>query len=159
VSNLIENGELFPRNKQSFSLYSRSYQGRICAPRKSTPSVSIAKASGVSFQLWTLCLTRLRPAEGTLFQPFAQHPQTCPIKIKHFDPGMSPITKDVERSAARVLSKTAAHQPVQTVEALAHVAAVDQQKDLQAPTEADHRFAPSRPSNSAANAASAALLI
>src|SRR6267154_4795871 len=108
---------------------------------------------------WTLCLSWLRPAEATLFQPFAQHPQTCPIKIKHFDPGMSPVTKDVERSAARVLSKTAAHQPVQTVEALAHVAAVDQQKDLQAPTEADHRFAPSRPSNSAANAASVALLI
>src|SRR5260370_18412158 len=70
---------------------------------------------------------------------------------------MSPITKDVERSAAMVLSKTAAHQPVQTVEALAHVAAVDQQKDLQAPAEADHRFAPSRPSKSAANAASVAL--
>src|SRR5260221_3450125 len=45
------------------------------------------------------------------------------------------------------------------VEALAHVAAVDQQKDLQAPTEADHRFAPSRPSKSAANAASASLLL
>jgi hypothetical protein len=41
----------------------------------------------------------------------------------------------------------------------AHVAAVDHQKYLQAPAEADHRFEPSRSSNSAANAASALLLI
>ena len=45
------------------------------------------------------------------------------------------------------------------VEAFAHVAAVDEQKDLQAPAEAEHRFEPSRPSNSAAKAASPALLI
>jgi hypothetical protein len=88
-----------------------------------------------------------------------QYPQTRPIKIKYLDPGMATVTKDAERSASRILSKTAAHQTVKTVEAFAHVAAVDHQKYLQASAEADHRFAPSRPSNSAAIAASAALLI
>ena len=58
-----------------------------------------------------------------------------------------------------ILAQTAAHQHVEPVEALAHIAAVDQQKDFQAPAEADHRFAPSRPSNSAAKANSAVLLI
>jgi len=72
---------------------------------------------------------------------------------------MTPVTKHVERSTARILSKTTAHQTRKAVVALAHVAALHQQKDPQAPAEADHRVAPSRPSNSAAKAASAALLI
>jgi len=38
---------------------------------------------------------------------------------------MTPVRKDVERSAARILAKTAAHQPVKPIEALAHIAAVD----------------------------------
>jgi hypothetical protein len=80
------------------------------------------------------------------------------IKIKHFDPCMAPVTKDVERSASGILPKTAAHQTPKTVEAFAHIAAVDHQEYLQAPAEADHRFEPSRPSTSAASAASAALL-
>jgi hypothetical protein len=49
VPNQIKNIELFIAVGRSFFLYSRSYQGRNFAPRKSTPSVSIAKASGVSF--------------------------------------------------------------------------------------------------------------
>ena len=72
---------------------------------------------------------------------------------------MTPIRKDVEGSASRIFAKTAAHQPVKTIEALAHVAAVDQQKDLQTSAEADHRFGPRRPSNSAAKPASRGLLI
>jgi|HubBroStandDraft_6_1064221.scaffolds.fasta_scaffold1957405_1 hypothetical protein len=38
----------------SFFLYSRSYHGRNFAPRKSTPSVSIVKASGVSLGVQSL---------------------------------------------------------------------------------------------------------
>jgi hypothetical protein len=75
------------------------------------------------------------------------------------DPAMTPITKHVERSTATILSKTAAHQTRKTVVALAHVAALHQQKDPQAPAEADHRFALSPPSNSAAKVTSPALLI
>jgi hypothetical protein len=37
---------------------------------------------------------------------------------------MTPVTKDVERSTARILAKTAAHKTVKTVEAFAHVAAI-----------------------------------
>jgi hypothetical protein len=48
---------------------------------------------------------------------------------------------------------------VQTIKAFAHTAAIDQQKDFQASAEAGHRFAPSRPSDSAAKAISAVLLI
>jgi hypothetical protein len=126
-----------------FALIPRSHLGAaqihsVSQHREGLPS---------QLQLWTLCLSWLRPAEGTLFQPFAQHPQTRPIKIKHFDSGMAPVTKDVERSAARILSKTAVHQPVQTVEALAHVAAVDQQKNLQA-LDDDAGFGASRPASS-----------
>jgi hypothetical protein len=42
--------ELFYPEKPDFSYSSRSYQGRNRAPRKSTPSVSIAKASGLSLR-------------------------------------------------------------------------------------------------------------
>ena len=72
---------------------------------------------------------------------------------------LAPVTKNVERSATRILSETAAHQAIRTVEAFAHIAAIYQQKDFQAPAEADHRFAPSPLSNSAAKATSVVLLI
>jgi hypothetical protein len=50
-------------------------------------------------------------------------------------------------------------QAIKTIEAFAHIATVDQQKDFQAPAEVVHRFAPSRPSNSAAKVTSAVLLV
>jgi len=70
-------------------------------------------------QGWTFYLARLGPAKGPTFQAFAQHPQAGSIKVEHLDPGMTPVTKHVERSTARILSKTAAHQPRKTVVALA----------------------------------------
>jgi len=105
-----------------------------------------------------IALTGLGPAESASFKPFAQDPQTGAVKIEYLDPSVAPVTKDVERSIARIIAKAATHQAIKTIKAFAHIAAIDQQKDFQAPAEADHRFAPNRPSNSAAKATSVALL-
>ena len=68
---------------------------------------------------------RLGPAESASFKPFDQDPQTRSVKIEYLDPGVAPVTKDVERPAARIIAKAGAHQAVKTIEALAHIAAID----------------------------------
>jgi len=91
---------------------SRSYHGRNRPPRKSTPSVSIAKASGLNLSLaaWPSTL------RGQLKVPFSKRlvrTQAPFHQIKDFKPSVAPINKNKERSSAGIFSESLTHQTVE----------------------------------------------
>ena len=100
------------------------------APRKSTPSVNMARASGRT--AWWCPARPLWAREGPLFQPLGQHPQPGAIKIQNLQSVVPPITKHVERSTFRIFPSCSSRRR-KPVEAFAHVTGVNRHEHLRLP--------------------------
>jgi len=62
-----------------------------------------------------------RPVERSLFQSFCANPQTTSVEAEDFDPVAATVAKNKEMSTERIGFKRSGNNPVEPVEALAHV--------------------------------------
>jgi hypothetical protein len=116
---------------ETFFQASRSYHGRNFAPRKSTPSVSIASACGVNFNLVVPGSTFLGH-ENVPLQPLGQNPQSRAVPAQNLDPRMPPVAEHKQRALSRLLTQPFGHHGVQPVEPFAHIARFHRHEHFQA---------------------------
>ena len=120
---------------------SRSYHGRSFAPRKSTPSVSMANASGRNRNVFLPSVSRGHEKVPSSNRLLKSHSPGA-VKVEHLQTRPAPFAEDKERPALQLLLHHRAHQPRQPLEPLAHVAGFQGHEDPHRSGKTQHRSTP-----------------
>ena len=129
-----------PKYKQSSVLYAlvALIPGRILAPRKSTPSISIERASALNGSLPPIASSGFGQAKVPFLEAHAQHPKPASIKIQDLEPSAAPVAKSKKRSAFDLLLKRRAHQRRKSLKPLSHVAGLHRHEHPRASRKTQH---------------------
>src|SRR5271157_6570083 len=87
-------------------------------------------------------VTRLRPAKASFLETLRAHPQTAAVPEQNLQPVALRIHEQKHMAAQRVALQLIPYDPIQPVEALAHVCGSRRQIDARRRPKAEHRLQP-----------------